>query len=187
MVVALLASLVAGVAVGLGSLGGARDDPAPRLTFGGWRSEDITAGYPGYRYPYLIHGGAVVCLDRPGQVSVTDVTVLDGTLDVSGYALVDYPTKVVDGTTYAFGDAVGTLAGMRVVDRSGAASTVCRAGVAAGYEVLIELKAGAGTTSSSGFRVHYVSGGSRDHLDIKYRGVIMCQRDHVIPDCDQAA
>ena len=92
-----------------------------------------------------------------------------------------------NGTTYAFGDAVGTLAGKRVVDRSGAASTVCRAGVAAGYEVLIELKAGAGTISSSGFRVHYVSGGSRNHLDIKYRGVIMCQRDHVTPDCDQAA
>ncbi len=126
----------------------------------------VTSGYPSAAGRSWVHGSLTVCLDRPGEVTVTDVTVLEGDLEVTGWALRDGRLRVNTGFV---GDLPGTVAS-NAIPNTNAITEVCADN---SYEVIVQLKAGTKTTEARGFVVHYESSHGERTLELPER-LIVC-------------
>jgi hypothetical protein len=127
-------------------------------------------------------GTLMVCLDRPGRVEIREV-VPDGDLTVTGFAT--RPNPMARGEL-----GVGSVA--ETLEAQGLSAQpltlVCDGGGRNLHEIVVELRAGARTTSTKGFTIHYESEGLR--LQRYYdKEIILCvdEREGVCPWVGNAA
>ncbi len=125
-------------------------------------------------------GATIVCLDKPGTVTVTDVQSYGGNVDVTGYAL--RPNPVLTGGTMLGGDS-GTLTDHHLQPGPAPVTAVCDPTTGAGDELIVELRNDTQTTiKAQGLTVTYTADGRTDQLQVPH-GIVLCVVKSSDPSC----
>lgn len=130
-------------------------------------------------------GSLLLCLDRPGKVTVTDVQAYGGHLRLAGWAL--RPNPFQHGGQM-IGSIYGNLASTGVVSTP-SVTQACSPTTGAGSELIVSLHATVNETAkAAGLAVTYSAPGARGRTVKVAHGLSLCApADRATPACELSA